>query len=236
MNRFKYHIPNAVTSINCLSGVAAIFAASQGESNLWYNISGIHWAFIFIAISALADFLDGFAARALNAYSNLGKELDSLCDLVSFGVAPAMLLFQILGGSSNWLAWCALIIPVCGAVRLAKFNIDDRQVSSFIGLPIPANAIFWIGFTSLYYDLNKAIPEWVTLIAIIGIGFLMISNLRLYSLKFKSWSLKENFMRWCLVFTAILFVGTSGLRGLMWLVLYYITSGVAANLRFRNNL
>jgi len=229
------HIPNSITSLNCLFGAAAIFVATQGEAQMWCGLSGLHWACIFIGIAAVADFLDGFAARVLHAYSNMGKELDSLCDLVSFGVAPAMLLFQALGGASRWLAWCALLIPVFGALRLAKFNIDDRQTTSFIGLPIPANAIFWIGFTALYIDLGQLIPWWLVLLSIVCICYLMVSNLRLYSLKFRSWGFKENVMRYCLLIAATLFVVTSGLSGLLWLILYYIVSGMALNIRMGNS-
>lgn len=181
-----------------------------------------------MALAAVADFFDGFAARLLHAYSNLGKELDSLCDLVSFGVAPAVILYHTLRGAEapEWLCWCVLLIPVCGALRLARFNIDDRQTTSFIGLPIPANAIFWIGFTALYGSMGLS-SVWFALAAIAVVSWLMISPVRLFSLKFKSWGWRGNQARYVLIASAFVFLILCGLAGLMWLIVFYVCLSVA---------
>lgn len=227
------NIPNSITCINLLAGCVAIVMALRG-SDMIGGLKAYEWAYIFIGIAAVADFCDGFAARLLKAYSAVGKELDSLCDLISFGVAPAMLMYSTAQecGAPQWLWWCMLVIPVCGALRLARFNVDDRQTTSFIGLPIPANAIFWIGFTTLYRDLYIMSP-WFILAVVLLESWLMVSPVKLYSLKFKSWGLRENQQRYWLIFAAILFVSVSGLRGLMWTVLYYLASSIAMNYRER---
>lgn len=128
--------------------------------------------------SSRGGFCDGFAARLLHAYSSLGKELDSLCDLVSFGVGPSLLIFNCMTETSAtpWLAWMVFLIPVCGALRLARFNVDDRQTTSFIGLPIPANAIFWIGYSALAYQNVDFLTAWYCFLPILVVeSWLMVS-------------------------------------------------------------
>lgn len=232
-NKILKNIPNAITCLNLVSGCVAIIIASKGATQFW-GMSAYMWAFIFIGIAAVADFLDGFMARLLNAYSNLGKELDSLCDLVSFGVAPAMIIFNatIYTSGAEWAAWTALLIPVFGALRLAKFNIDDTQSLNFKGLPIPANAIFWIGFASLCYA-NKGINPWMIVIITIIMSYMMVSPIRMYSLKFQGFAFSANAKRYILIFAAIFLVATNGLPGMMWLILYYIISSIGLNRRTR---
>lgn len=227
----KKNIPNFITCLNVASGVMAIICASRNTQEMWGYIPAYQWAYIFIGIAAVADFLDGFSARLLHAYSNLGKELDSLCDLVSFGVAPAIILSNCLDYMSPqpWIHWFAVLIPVAGALRLAKFNIDTRQTTSFIGLPIPANAIFWIGFTGLAYDSVEWLADWyVALPAIVLMSWLMISSLHLFSLKFKTWGWKGNQWRWLLVITAVVLVFCMGIAGFMWLIIAYVLYGIFA--------
>lgn len=227
MNALTRNIPNSITCLNLASGVMAIITASQGDTTLW-GMEAYRWAWIFIGIAAVADFLDGFAARLLHAYSNLGKELDSLCDLVSFGVAPAMLMYYCLDtmAPGSWVKWMAILIPVCGALRLAKFNIDTRQTTSFIGLPIPANAIFWIGYSALCYGGAEFTAQWYwALLAILLESWLMVSPLKLFSLKFKTWGWKGNQWRWLLIATAVAMVAIMGVPGLMWLIIAYVAYG-----------
>lgn len=228
MNIIIKNIPNSITCLNILSGVLSIICSTYGEQPLW-GLNGFAWGYIFIGIAAAADFLDGFAARLLHAYSELGKELDSLCDLVSFGVAPAISLYFCLEAVSpvEWLKWCSVLIPVAGALRLARFNIDTRQTENFIGLPIPANAIFWIGFTSICRT-NEIVPggAWVFLIILLIECWLMVSPVRLFSLKFKTWGLRENFFRWILILTAVVLVFCMGVGGLMWLIVAYVIWGL----------
>lgn len=223
MNVITRNIPNAITCLNVAAGTIAIILSFRHT-----EIAGLPsyaWAWIFIGIAAVADFLDGFAARTLHAYSELGKELDSLCDLVSFGVAPAMILLNCLrqSGAPEWVTWCVVLIPVAGALRLARFNIDTRQTTSFIGLPIPANAIFWIGYTSLAYGGADFLTQWyVALIAILAAAWLLNSPLRIFSLKFKTWGWNGNEARWLLILAAAAFVFLMGVSGLCWLIVFYI--------------
>ena len=142
--KLKYYIPNAITLMNLTSGFIAVIMVFEGQ---------LVKASLFIFLAAIFDFLDGTAARVLDARSELGKQLDSLADIVSFGVAPGIIMFQLLSvgceGSCNILErmhitpYFSLLIPVCSAIRLGKFNLDLRQEENFIGLPTPANAIFF---------------------------------------------------------------------------------------------
>ena len=223
VNTFTRNIPNAITCLNVLAGsIAIVFALRCGHTG---TLPDWQWAALFIGVAAVADFLDGFMARLLHAYSALGKELDSLCDLVSFGVAPAMLMLGVLPqeGAMAYLRYAALLVPVSGALRLARFNIDTRQSTSFIGLPIPANAIFWIGYAALVTDgtafaVNPVV--WVPLLLVEC--WLMLSPLPIFSLKFHSWGVKENLARYLLILGAVLIVVIMGLSGLAWLIVYYL--------------
>ncbi len=222
-------IPNCITCLNVLSGVISIFMASKGEEQVG-SLTGIEWAWIFIGIAAIADFLDGFAARLLHAYSNLGKELDSLCDLVSFGVAPAAILHYSLeaAGQDNWVSWIPLVIPVAAALRLAKFNIDTRQTTTFLGLPVPANAIFWIGYSALALNDIPSFYQWCLLLPIaLIISWLMLSEVKLFSLKIKSTAMSAIWRQLVLVVAAVVLVFSLGVGGLMWLILFYVGLSLA---------
>lgn len=218
-----------ITCLNVVAGTIAIIFAAQGNepiAGLW----AYQWAYIFIGIAALADFLDGFSARLLKAYSEVGKKLDSLCDLVSFGVAPAILLYQAVMdcGGAEYVAWAALLLPATAAFRLARFNVDDRQTNSFIGLPVPANALFWIGFTSLYYEMG-GILNWLTIVMVVLFSWLMLSPIHIYSLKFRNLNFKENSQRYFLILATLIFVIFLGIEGIAVAVLYYVISSVMQN-------
>lgn len=224
MNAITRNIPNTITCVNLASGCMAILCALN-PGIMGSSLPSWQWACIFIGIAAVADFLDGFAARLLHAYSELGKELDSLCDLVSFGVAPAMIMFHTLSASdAAWWRWAVILIPVLGALRLAKFNIDTRQTTSFIGLPIPANAIFWIGYAFMASEAGWMLSPAVVLPVIVVESWLMVSELRMYSLKFKTWGWKGNEARYLLMAAAVVCVFSAGCAGLFWLIVYYILS------------
>lgn len=224
MNAIVKNIPNGITCLNLASGVMAILAATHGSSPMW-GLTGFAWCWIFIGIAAVADFLDGFAARLLHAYSNLGKELDSLCDLVSFGVAPAVMMFFAMSeyGAQEWSRWLVFLIPVCGALRLARFNIDDRQTTSFIGLPIPANAIFWIGYSALLPQYVGFMTQWYFFTAVVLLeSWLMVSPMRFFSLKFKTWGWQGNQWRWLMIVSAVVLIFCMGVSGLLWTMVVYI--------------
>lgn len=234
MNAIRRNIPNCLTCLNIAAGVLAIICASRGSEPMW-GLQAYLWAYIFIAIGAAADFLDGFAARLLGAYSDLGRELDSLCDVVSFGVAPAILMFHCFEHAhsvmftADWIKWCVVLIPVCGALRLARFNTAAADDNSFTGLPVPANAIFWIGYSSLVYQGTLFMAQWYwALAAILVESLLMVSSVRLFSLKFKTWGWKGNEWRYILALTACVLVFCMGWSGLMWLILAYVLYGVFA--------
>ena len=174
---------------------------------------------MLIALAAVFDFFDGFTARLLHAVSPLGKELDSLSDAVSFGLAPGMVLYNMLVQyePESGVAYIAMLIPVFGALRLAKFNVSTDQSTTFTGLPIPANAIFWIGFTNFYAEHHADVP-----VLVVALSLLMVCNLRMFSLKLHSLSVKENYKQYLLVLAFVICVGFCGVTGLAWAMLFYI--------------
>lgn len=227
----RKHIPNTITCFSLVFGFYACILALSG------NYGG---AMIAIFIASVFDFLDGLAARLLKAYSAIGKDLDSLSDMVSFGVAPGMLLFDYMDRMQKTIDWgnpvygklfllAAFLIPVFSALRLAKFNNDTRQASSFIGLPVPANAIFW---TSFIYALGSgttflsSIPAFYILIIIsflaILSSWLLVSEIPMFSLKVKSLAWKGNEFQYILVFAAIILVAWLGVLGIAAIIPLYI--------------
>lgn len=226
MNAIIKNIPNSITCLNLISGCVAILFAFSPYADFG-ALQGWQCAAIAIICAAVFDFLDGFAARLLGAYSELGKQLDSLCDLVSFGVAPAMILLNMLSESPEsltapWAIWLALLIPVGAALRLAKFNIDTRQTSSFIGLPVPANALFWLGYCSLISVVDTAAATWSVAPLIIIVSWLMVSPLPMFSLKFKSFGWKGNERRWILIAASAILLACFGWAALSLIILLYI--------------
>lgn len=196
MKEIKQNIPNLVTSLNLFSGLCSIIAAFNGE---------LEWAAWFIGIAAIFDFFDGLVARALKVSSELGKQLDSLADVVSFGVAPGLLMYNfaqgyiqcdIGAGDFCINAYTALIIPVLSAWRLAKFNIDTRQTTSFIGLPTPANALFFAALPLIVAHDDWGMGGMISNYRFLGLApvimsYLLIAEIPLFALKFKSFSFKD---------------------------------------------
>lgn len=220
----KNSIPNTITSLNLLSGVVAIIFAFHFNEEICGGLKGYQWAFICIGASALFDFCDGASARLLHAYSSLGKELDSLSDLVSFGVAPAMLMLNamLISTGGCLLSYAALFIPVMGALRLAKFNIDETQKTTFAGLPIPANAIFWIGYVNMTAADGVRMPAWVSVVIIAAVSLMMVMNMRMFSLKFHNFRLRENVLRYLIIAATVALVAVLGVTGLMWTIILYV--------------
>ena len=184
---------------------------------------GYEIVYLLIGAAAIFDFFDGAAARLLHAVSSIGKELDSLSDLISFGVAPAMLMYNTMihynGGEAT--AFAALAIAVFGAIRLARFNVDDRQTDTFIGLPIPANAIFWIGASALINQYGYP-GDAATIASLAFMSLFMVAPIKMYSLKFHNFGFRENYKRYLIILSAILFVIFFGISGLAYEIFLYI--------------
>lgn len=226
------HIPNALTCCNLLSGCASI---------LFLCHEHVLWASAMIFVAAVFDFLDGFAARMLNAKSPIGAELDSLSDIVSFGVAPSFIVSWYL--SKTGIGWwihnfniftlLAFVLAVFAALRLAKFNIDTRQSSSFIGLPVPAVGLFIASLPFMLFSLghDSALYRFATnpyfLLAIVAIfSWLMVSEVPFFSFKIKNLRFKENILRYFVVIFAIVAVIILKLVALPFIFLFYILLSV----------
>lgn len=197
----KKHIPNFITSLNLFTGCLAVYFAFQ---------SNYAAAFLCILIAGVFDFMDGFAARLLKAYSPMGKELDSLADVISFGLTPGVIVFSALSSSAlpHYLAFAAFIMTVFSALRLAKFNIDERQSESFIGLNTPANAIFWGASIYSFGDFYISQPYLLLALAML-FSLLLVAEFPMFSLKIKglSWSkskVQYIFLIGCIVLLIIL--------------------------------
>jgi CDP-diacylglycerol--serine O-phosphatidyltransferase len=221
----KRYIPNTVTCLNLFSGCIAGVMAFEAQYEL---------ALFFMLLSALFDFFDGMLARTLKATSVIGKELDSLADDISFGLVPALIAFSLLkdpqlayptflSGARVWLPYAAFLIAVFSALRLAKFNIDERQTGSFIGLPTPANALFWAslaagGKTLLFAHCN-VIP---LLLLILLFSALLVSEIKMFSLKFKNASWKSNQVSYIFLIGAVPLILIFEVSGIALIILWYI--------------
>ena len=237
------YIPNTLT---CISLIFGFYASILGITG---NYQG---AMIAIFIAAFFDFTDGLAARLLKAYSDMGKELDSLSDVISFGVAPGLMLFSYLDAILHSLSWneswlCKLLllsafaIPVFSALRLAKFNIDTRQKTSFLGLPVPAHAIFWsalivafsssttFGLIPLSHLITTVSPE-VALISMsvlaVATSLLLVTEIPMFSLKISSFNLKENSLQFTLIISSIILIPLLGTIGISATILFYILMSI----------
>lgn len=223
-NCITRHIPNALTCLNLFSGCIAGVMAFQVQYEL---------ALLFIIISAAFDFFDGLAARVLNAHSIIGKDLDSLADDVSFGVAPALVIFSLfkemhypsyMDGLTNYLPYAAFLIAVFSALRLAKFNNDTRQTNSFIGLPVPANAIFWASLVAGCHPtlIGENFHPIYLLVLVCLFSWLLVAEIPMFSLKFKNLSWADNKIRFIFLLLCILFLILLQIKGFAMCILAYI--------------
>lgn len=227
--QIKHYIPNILTSINLLLGCLSIFATFQPD--------GIVDAAYFILFATLFDFADGFAARKLNAQTAIGKELDSMADLITFGVAPGLILFRLMHPEflsfygkdflGTIIKSTPALIPLFSALRLAKFNIDPRQSDHFIGLPTPANAIFICSLPLIEYQNLWNITEvihssWFIPVVCIVNSLLLVAELPLFSLKIKHFGWKGNELRYIFIFIALILISLFQFMGLAMIILVYI--------------
>jgi len=257
----KKHIPNFITSLNLFCGCIAIALAFAGYQFLWISS-------LFIILAAVFDFLDGLAARLLKAYSEIGKQLDSLADMVSFGVAPSVIAFQVMNiaigkedifnpnshiyvlinkiqAVNYYLTYRpidyaftlpAFLIAVFSALRLAKFNIDTRQTTSFIGVPTPANALFFasmplilhFGQTGLLVDI--ILNPVILLCLIIVFSILLVSEIPLFSLKMKSLKWADNKTRFIFLGLSIILLAILTYKAIPFIIILYILSSIVSNL------
>ena len=215
----KAQIPNLITLLNLLSGVLGILWVLEGQ---------VLFGAYFVLLSAGFDFLDGFAARILKVQSELGKELDSLADVVSFGVLPGIILYALIKSQteSQILPYFTLIVPLFSAYRLAKFNLDTRQSDRFIGLPTPANALLLSSLPHLAVYWPQLAPWLTSPIAGILIAwaasFLLVSELPLIALKFKNGRITYNYFRYAILASGIFFLAWMQLAGIPLIILSYL--------------
>lgn len=232
----KKHIPNVITLCNLACGLYGLVLIQKGD---------IVMASIMIGPALIFDFLDGFMARILKVSSHIGKELDSLADMVTFGVLPGFIMFALITQSacdpnvctgllgSSYFPFIAAAIPLMSAMRLAKFNVDARQSDLFIGLPTPANSIFIasLPLIALYQ------PHWFEHIAhpkILGgltfiMSYLLVAEIPLLALKFKTFAVKGNGFRYTLILGSVLFLVFFKWIGLPIVILYYILLSIINN-------
>ncbi len=223
------NIPNLFTLLNLVFGCLAIVYTLQNGIIIYADSTGtelvdipekIWMASLFIGLAGLVDFLDGFVARLFNATSPMGKQLDSLADVVSFGVAPGMILYQFLrlsiaqeeNGLNASVIWLvpAFILSAAAAWRLAKFNIDTRQEDYFRGVPTPAAGILVASLPLIYWNVNEPwvneilLNKWFLIGFILILSFLMVSNIRIMSFKFRDFSIQNNLPRYLLIIVSII--------------------------------
>jgi CDP-diacylglycerol--serine O-phosphatidyltransferase len=220
-------VPNLLTLCNLLSGVLGIIWVLEGQ---------VVYGAYFVLISAGFDFFDGFAARLLKVQSSLGKELDSLADVVSFGVLPGILLYALTKAHTEylWLPYFTLVVPLLSAYRLAKFNLDTRQTDRFIGLPTPANALF---LSTLPYLVLQwpSLATWIYSPAVlIGIAWvfslMLVAELPLIALKFKDFTFAGNKFRYFLLLFSTASFAVFQLAGIPLIILAYLVLSFLENL------
>lgn len=217
-----FTLPNALTCLNLFCGCAGIVAVFHNDLLL---------ASVLIGVAGIADFSDGFVARLLNSSSEIGKELDSLADVVTFGVLPSIIIFYYLQIAvptidSLWATYLAFLMAIFSALRLAKFNVDTRQNDSFIGVPTPANALVVASVPFIlrqHPNWQSAIVNVPVLLGYVGImSFLLIAELPLFALKFKSFGWRGNQVKYVFLGASVVLLLGLGFTALPFIVLLYI--------------
>ena len=221
----KKHLPNTITCCNLISGCTATYFAFMSDFQM---------ALLFIVIGAVFDFFDGMAARLLHVSSPIGKELDSLADDITFGFAPSAIIFSYLCTfhiHMLFVPFLAFVMAAFSALRLAKFNLDERQALGFIGLPTPANALFWgsliVGLQQ--YEVYFEGLEWVILLGSFISCYLLIAEIPMFALKFKHWGWKDNEIKYIFLLSCIPLLLFLGIIGLAAIIAWYVILSVATN-------
>ena len=230
----KKHIPNTITCLNLISGCIATYFAFQSNYGM---------ALLFIVIGAVFDFFDGMVARLLHVSSPIGKELDSLADDITFGFAPSAIVFGFLkeiGAEANSslilqssLPFVVFVMAAFSALRLAKFNLDERQALGFIGLPTPANALFWGSLIVGSGDwLKTFIGPNLSLVILAGVFiscWLLVAEIPMFALKFKTWGWKGNEIKYVFLITCVPLLILLGISGLAVIIAWYVVLSIVNN-------
>lgn len=230
----KKHIPNTITCCNLLCGCMATFFALQPVAR--YDL-----ALYFVIGGAMFDFFDGFVARLLGVSSPVGKELDSLADDVTFGLAPAAIVFSLLretlpavlpeGMLLSALPFTAFLISAFSALRLAKFNLDERQTTSFIGLPTPANCLFWAALAVGAHEVITATQwsAWALLAGVLLSCCLLVAEIPMFALKFKSFCWHDNALRYSFILVSLVLLLLGGWTAFSFIIVLYVLVSIASN-------
>ena len=234
-NIITRNIPNTITCCNLISGCIATLSAFMGE---------IHMALLWIIIGAIFDFFDGMSARLLHVSSPVGKELDSLADDITFGMAPAAIVFYEMGimeypaflaPVQPYMPFVAFLIAAFSALRLAKFNLDERQAMGFIGLPTPANALFWgallVGAGDFIENTTWMVP--VVIVMILLSCWLLVSEIPMFALKFKHWGWKGNEVKYLFLITCVPLLIAFGVTAFAIIIAWYVLLSALVNKRNR---
>jgi CDP-diacylglycerol--serine O-phosphatidyltransferase len=223
----KKHIPNAITCANLFSGCIGVVFAFKGELQI---------AAYFVILSGIFDFFDGMVARLLHVKSAIGKELDSLADMVSFGFLPGVVMFQLLKASnytSEYLPYLGFFITIFSALRLAKFNIDERQTEDFIGLNTPMNTLFIVSLPFIAVDYPEIIKSTGLLLVVTALtSYLLISEIKIFSLKFSNLSWNSNKIKFIFLILSVILIALFQFLSVPLILILYIGLSV---LHFRND-
>lgn len=227
----KRHIPNLITLCNLFCGCVATLRAFEADYTS---------ALLWICGGALFDFFDGFAARLLGVSSPVGKELDSLADDITFGLAPSAICFSLIANGVKpelppllltILPYFAFVMAAMSGLRLAKFNLDERQATGFLGLPTPANALFWAALAAGAQKWLAQSPwaVWTVLAGVLVMSILLVSEVPMFALKFKHFGIKGNALRYGFIATGAALLIWLGLTGLALIIPLYVAVSVVAN-------
>ncbi len=213
----KKHIPNAITCANLFSGCIGVVFAFKGELEI---------AAYFVLLSGIFDFFDGMVARLLHVKSAIGKELDSLADMVSFGFLPGVVMFQLLKSgdyTNEYLPYLGFVITVFSALRLAKFNIDERQTEDFIGLNTPMNTLFIVSLPFIAKDYPNIVGSSLVLIALtLMTSFLLVSEIKIFSFKLSDVSWAKNKMKYIFLLLSLVLVVSLKFTAVPFILILYI--------------